>query len=218
MTAAFRSLARGRESDVEAQEIRDRANCATGTLVDLGTGDGAYPYRFAKENPDWLAIGIDAAAENLTKTAARIGAKPAKGGVSNLLLLVSPVEKLAGLDQVADRLAVNFPWGSLQRGLVAGEAEILGPARSLMKPGGTFSFWLNLQVFADNALRDRLELPDFNEAYLDGPLRKAYEACGFRIEDFHRLEEGAPDVRTTWGQKLTLGSRRETFQITGVAA
>ncbi|MGB0670976.1 MAG: class I SAM-dependent methyltransferase, partial [Rhodospirillales bacterium] len=151
---SLRSIRRGREEALAPEDLRTRAAAAAGVLLDLGTGDGAYPYRFARDNPDWFAIGLDAAADNLAKTAKRIGAKPAKGGVDNLVLLVEAVERLPdALDGIADRLTVNFPWGSLQQGLVLGEAAILAPLRRALKPGGRFDIWLNMQVFADHDLR-----------------------------------------------------------------
>ncbi|MGB0670589.1 MAG: hypothetical protein ACPGNT_03765, partial [Rhodospirillales bacterium] len=62
---------------------------------------------------------------------------------------------------------------------------------------------------------DKMDLPDFDPAYATGPLAERFAAAGLTIETCTPLGTGAPEVRTTWGQRLTLGSKRETFHMEG---
>ena len=52
-------------------------------VVDVGTGDGRYPYESARGDPETLYIGLDPDAGAMSEYAFRAGRKPARGGVDN---------------------------------------------------------------------------------------------------------------------------------------
>ncbi len=87
-----------------------------GIVLDIGTGDGRFVYRCARQNPKKFYIGIDATPRPLEKVSEKIHRKPSKGGLSNLLFIQAAVEDLPPeLDGVADEIHIHLPWGSLLR-------------------------------------------------------------------------------------------------------
>src|SRR5205823_12834946 len=60
---------------------------AGGVIVDIGTGDGRFVSRCARENRSKFYIGIDANAKPLEKISMKATRKPAKGGLANLLFI-----------------------------------------------------------------------------------------------------------------------------------
>src|SRR5215470_5134087 len=90
--------------------------------IDLGSGDGTGPYRWASHEPSRLFIASDANPDALSEIAWRAGRKPARGGVPNLICIAEPLETLATeLGAVADRVTIILPWGSLLRAVAAPE-------------------------------------------------------------------------------------------------
>lgn len=184
-------------------------------LVDVGTGDGLFPYRWAREHPEDLAVGVDAVGDALVKLATKARRKPAKGGAPNLLLAVAAAETLPGpLAGWADEVTVNYPWGSLLRDLVAPEPALLRRLAALCRPGARFTALLNSSVFNDSDYRDRLALPPLTEERARKELVPAYAASGIRL-DLVRGLAGEPSHRTTWGQRLVRGSGRNTLHLAG---
>lgn len=210
----LRSLVRGRIEPLTQHDLRARAQAAPRVLVDLGTGDGSYPYREARENPDTLCIGIDPVAENMRKVSNRIGRKPSRGGVADLVLLVASAEDLPlGLQGVANRVTVFFPWSALLRALVAPDLEIITSVGSLLAREGRIEALINLKVFEDEAYRTRKDLPMFEPASARDALAESYRGVDLEIDEWEVLDPRAVPVRTTWGQHLTLGSGRPTLRF-----
>lgn len=213
-TMRLRQLRRGREETLPIDALLERCAAAERVWFDAGCGDGRFPYRQARENPGSLCIGIDPVAENLRETAGRIGRKPARGGVDNLVLLVGAIEQLPPeLTKIADVVAVNFPWGALLRGVAEPDEAVLAPLAGLLKPGGELRILLNQHVFDDDPLRRRLQLPPLTEDYVDEVLAARYAAVGLTVIERCRLGDAPLPAQTTWGQRLSLGSRRETLAI-----
>src|SRR5260370_14965427 len=88
--------------------------------MDLGSGDGRGPYRWASREPDRLFIASDANPSLLLETAWKAGRKPARGGISNLICIAEPLDVLAAeLGAVADRVTRILPWAILLRAVAA---------------------------------------------------------------------------------------------------
>lgn len=102
--------------------------------VDLGTGDGRRVLATAARDPDTLAIGLDANAATMADSSRR--AWRGRTSLPNALFAVAaaerPPEALHGL---AGALTVNFPWGSLLRGLLGEDDAVLAGVARLMAPG-----------------------------------------------------------------------------------
>jgi len=195
------------------QALRQRfAHC----LVDVGTGDGRFVYRTAVERPDTLCIGLDPVAEALRKVSAKAGRKPARGGLDNALFLIATAEDLPGpLVGAADEIIVNYPWGSLQRGVVEPERELLEKLGGLAgSEGARFLFLINASVFENEDYRDRLALPALDGERAHRELVPAYRQAGFDLERVEELAGDAPH-HTSWGRRLVRGSGRHTLLLAG---
>lgn len=109
------AFVRGKQIEyVEPEDLGREAACYDRVIVDVGTGDGKFAYRQALANPRWLCIGADANAEALRETSVRAQRRPERGGAPNALFVRACISELpGGLEDVADEIHVNFPWGSL---------------------------------------------------------------------------------------------------------
>ena len=211
-------MARGGLVEREPGEIAAQIAAHEQVIVDVGTGDGGYPYRRARERPEILCIGVDPAADSLKKSAARIGRKPSRGGVDNLLLIVADLEHLpAVLRGSASELSVFYPWGSLMRAVADPSPAGLAALRGLLRRGGRFTVLLNMQVFDDEAYRRRAGLPTMGIEDVDARLRPAWRAAGLSIVNLELLGPRDVPIRTTWGQRLTRGSGRRTLLLQAAA-
>jgi 16S rRNA (adenine(1408)-N(1))-methyltransferase len=104
--------------------------------LDLGTGDGQFVRLAARQNPSRLVIGLDACRENLRESSRK--APP------NALFVIANAFRLPDeLAGIADRLMVNFPWGSLLAGLLAQEAGLPEQLRKIARPGTILEIRLN---------------------------------------------------------------------------
>ena len=86
--------------------------------VDLGTGDGRYVRHMAQTYQHTFVIGIDACRENLIANSRR--APP------NALFIIANAYSLPlELEPIATQVTINFPWGSLLKGLLNDEPDLL---------------------------------------------------------------------------------------------
>lgn len=200
-------LARG---DLEAR-LAPYVRC----LVDVGTGDGRFVYRYAAEHPETFCIGIDPVAEAMRETSAKAEKKPARGGLPNVLYLMDAVEALPGeLTGVADLVTVNYPWGSLLGAWAAPVPVLLRNLAALGKPGAEWLVLFNATVFEDADYCARLGFPPVDRARIEGELAPVYAAAGLPVTEIAELS-GAAGHRTSWGQRLVLGSDRKTLRVAG---
>lgn len=165
--------------------------------MDVGAGDGGYVVHRARTEPDTFAIAIDASPDALTGGAWR--AKRAR--MENAAFLVECVERLpCELDAIADEVVVQFPWGSLLRGLIDGSPDVLRPIAGLMKVGA------ELRVLMSGVERDGI-----GEV---GPTlvtarSASYAECGLRLLG----TEWAPraiveESHSAWAKRLAVGRAR----------
>ena len=83
----------------------------------------------------------------------RAAAKAARGGRPNALFLVAAAETLPSeLSGIAGGVTVNFPWGSLLRGVLAQDMPILEGLGRLLGPNG------RLEAMVSAVARDGLTL------------------------------------------------------------
>jgi trans-aconitate methyltransferase len=185
------------ELDMPALIHRARANdCA---LLDLGAGDGRFVAHIARAYPDSLAIGIDACRENLIEHSRR-AAENAIYLVANALTL--PVE----LTEIATRLTINFPWGSLLTGLLD-DLAFCARLVSLVRPGATLEVTLN-----GGALAEAGWTLESGAAHVQSNLRTA----GFAMRTPQAWD--ATELRacpTTWARRLAFGRDPRAVFLTG---
>ncbi len=182
-------------------------------LIDIGTGDGRFILDAAREHPEWLCIGIDAAAENMQKNAGKASAKPKKGGLPNVLFLRGAAENLPGpFAGKADMVTVNYPWGSLMRIVSEPDLDNMKKIRDLCKPGAELTVFLNYYVFEDREYMERLGFSDIAKPAENEDLPEIYKQAGFQINK-SEIFAGDPPFRTMWGRHLVRGSNRTTLLI-----
>jgi 16S rRNA (adenine(1408)-N(1))-methyltransferase len=181
-----------------------------GVIVDIGTGDGRFVYQSARQNPNKFYIGIDPNVKPLEKISERIHRNPAKGGAPNVLFVQSAVEELpAELNGVADEVHVHFPWGSLLRAVVDGDAEVLRNIRRICSTGALLEVVTGIDLARDRSEIERLGLPVLSLEFVDRVLIPRYAAAGFEIfERGVRPASEWPEFDTSWAKRLQGNEQR----------
>jgi 16S rRNA (adenine(1408)-N(1))-methyltransferase len=198
------------EFDSLAREYED-------VVIDLGTGDGRFVLRMARERPCSLVVGIDPVQDAMADVARRSAAKPSRGGVPNALFLVASAEALpAALASRASLVSVNYPWGGLLRTLVLPDPDGMRAVVGLLQSGGRLIALLNASVTDDRDYGERLGLPPLEDAHVDERLVPGWEESGLEGVSWHRLgADEEPAHHTTWGRRLVRGSNRRTIVVEG---
>ena len=170
-------------------------------MVDLGTGDGAWPRRFAREHDNVLAIGIDSDRKALREAAKMAERKPARGGAPNALYVASRIEELPEeLHSAADWVTIYFPWAALLKLILSGDGQVGEFLTTLTTTRARLSIVLNAE-----AVPDGFHQPD--PSSVQKSLKDPLEAAGLRITRAEWLD-AAQAPPTTWGGRLVKGSGR----------
>lgn len=137
----------------------------------------------------------------------RAAAKGARGGRSNALFVVAAAETFpTELWDIAGAVTVNFPWGSLLRGLLAQDMPILAGLGRLLGPNG------RLEAVVSAVARDGLTLPD------ESDLLAGYRAAGLDLSEYRQATgEEIANRRTSWARRLGAGRDRPVWRIVAVA-
>ena len=185
-------------------------------VIDLGAGDGRWAYETARRDPPGVYIALDPDAETLSEYAYRASRRPARGGVANAHFVVASVELLPPeLDGVADVVRVNFPWGSLLRGLIEPQAGVLRALASLSKRGGRFELVLAYVPEHDTGAFAGQALPALDTSRIEA-LEGAYRASGLDVEEYRSLtQDEALAVESTWGRRLLHARPRPVWWLAG---
>jgi len=185
-------------------------------VVDLGAGDSRWVYESARVDAASFYIAIDPDAEALAEYAFKASRKPARGGVNNARFVVASVEQLPPeLASIADVVRVNFPWGSLLRGLIEPQPSVMAGLASLVKRDGRFEIVVAyMPEYDPNAFAGEA-LPALDEAGIEA-LKPAYAAAGLQIQETQRLtQDDALAIASTWGRRLLHTRPRPVFFIRG---
>ncbi len=171
------------------------------TLVDLGTGDGAWPRRFAREYGNCLAVGVDPDRNALREAARQAERKPARGGAPNALYVAASIESLPPeLHGCADWITIYFPWSALLRAILSGDTQLAGALNQLSHPRARLSIVLNAEA---PLAGEAPPTPDSLRQSLERPLAQA----SFRITQSKWLDATEAPA-TTWSGRLVKGSSR----------
>jgi 16S rRNA (adenine(1408)-N(1))-methyltransferase len=189
-------------------------------IIDIGTGDGNFVYRSAREHPDRFYIGVDAQAAALENVSNKIYRKPARGGLSNALFVHASVEALPEeLDGVADAVHIHFPWGSLLRGVALGEEAVLRNLRRICAPSASLKIVIALDQVRDKSEVSRLGLEQLSAEFIKTALIPRYQAAGLEITDFGALSPSEwRQIQTSWARRLGSNAERAaTYLIASVS-
>lgn len=183
--------------------------------MDVGTGDGLFVYNCARQDPQTFFIGIDANRRPLEKISHKIYRKPAKGGLPNLLFLQAAADTFPDeLNRIASEVHVNFPWGSLLRGVATGDETVLMDLRRICAPNALLRVVVSLDLEVDRTEIDRLGLPPLTVDYVNDSLAAKYSEAGFQIVETESLSQAAlRALHTSWARRLQASSTRSFMQI-----
>jgi 16S rRNA (adenine(1408)-N(1))-methyltransferase len=180
-----------------------------GLVLDIGTGDGKHAHQLARQRPDELVVGLDAAKDNLRKVSARTDAK-------NLLFIWAPVEQLPEELREIEELHVLMPWGSLLRGMLGDGSAVLAELAQRCVPGARFLITLNLHAWRP-PVPEVGEHPEPTPASAMTDLVAVYEKHGWLLQDARYLDEAAiAELATSWTRRLNSSrSRLDVLALTG---
>jgi len=187
--------------------------------LDLGSGDGRGPYRWAAHASEWMFLATDANPDALLQTASRAGRKPARGGAPNLICIAEPVDVLAvELAGVADRVTVLLPWGSLLRGLVLPETAMLAHLRRLCALNAIVEIIFSYDQERDASERGPLGTFSVQEQHVRSVLPQLYESAGLRVTSLEGITQHELGMyETTWAKRLAFGRSRQIWRLQATA-
>jgi len=111
----------------------------------------------------------------------------------------------AQLEDLADDVTINFPWGGLLDAALGSRADVLAAVARAAKPGASVG------LIVSSTARDGRE--DLDLAQLSG-LCGAYREAGLEMLSFRRATRGDVNaVHSSWGKRLGVGRSRPAFVI-----
>lgn len=184
-------------------QLLEHAASHVGVAIDIGTGDGRYAAAYAEEHPEWFVIGLDPVAGAMAELAGR--AQRPRTRQENLLYALGSVEQMPEeLHGLADRVYVILPWGSLMRGLILADPQVLGSLASIARVGARFEIVLNLRIFDDPVPNEVQGLPEVTLGYVEHELASRYEDDGIMIRDARQLSPAElNDLPSSWARRLS---------------
>ena len=158
--------------------------------------------RWGRAHPDRLVVGLDASADGMRGSARR-----AKD-LSNVVFVVAAAESLPDdLAGLADRVTVQFPWGSLLRGVMGVDGPVLENLARIAAPGAT------LTVLWSVVDRDRAAVgptPTW-------PAEERFAAVGFDVHELRQASaEEVASTGSTWAKRLRAGIDRPVTLLRAV--
>ncbi len=201
------------QNEIGSDAFRQMASGYSGVDLDIGTGDGGFVLDRARAHPHRLVVGLDPVPEAMADAASRITRK--KSRRDNVLFVVGSVERMPGeLDGLVENVFVNFPWGSLMRGLIVPDQEVLKALARVGAPGAAYRIILNLRIFDNPVPLDARDLPEVTVQYVEDELRPSYREAGL---DIVSVDEVGPDdlqrLRTSWARRLSHRAPPPSIQI-----
>ena len=179
-------------------------------VLDVGTGDGKHALQLARQRPDQLIVGMDAAKDNLRKVSGR-------AREANLVFLWTAAEQLPPELTGIGELHVLMPWGSLLRGMLDDGSAMLDEFAGRCTPDARFLITLNLHAW-------RPPVPEVGEHAEPTPesamaeLAPRYARHGWRLDEARYLDDaGIAELATSWTRRLNSSRNRlEVLALTGV--
>jgi 16S rRNA (adenine(1408)-N(1))-methyltransferase len=176
-------------------------------VLDLGAGDGQFVLATAAAQPGTLVIGIDATASAMVEASRRALRPARRGGLANALFVVAAAESLpAELDGRADAITIQFPWGSLLRGVLCADPVLVEGLLRVTRPDALVSMLVSVTE------RDRaVETGPLDERAM-AALAGRYAALG--LAPIERRRAGPDDLaraHSSWAKRL--GAGREVWYL-----
>lgn len=199
---------------VEIQLFLQQAARYRSVVLDLGAGDGAFAYRYARGHQESLVVAVDPARDRLVEYSAKAAKKPARGGIPNVFFMVADAGTLPEwFTAVFSQVFILFPWASLLSGVLKPDHAVLAALARVMKTTAQLEIILNLQVIMDKFQRTKLQLPLVDNEFIEGVLGPVYSRHGLLLDSYQYLEPHEVQKASTWRGRLARGSRRRSLQL-----
>lgn len=179
--------------------------------IDLGTGNGRFVFKKALENPQTLYMGIDPVEKQLQK----YSRKAVRKKLENVLFVLGAAENLSEIPgNIADRINILLPWGSLLDYVANFDKKIISNIKGLMKPDAHLRLVFGYTEHAEPTETERLNLEKLNEPYIRKELIPRYESAGLKLQEIKQLsKEDLRKIETSWSKKLSFGKPRPIFLL-----
>ena len=140
--------------------------------------------------------------------------------MANVLFVQAAVENLpAELQGIATEVHVQFPWGSLLRGVAGGDQVVLRNLRSICLPEALLLVTLGLDLERDRFERERLALREITIDYIERLLSPRYLEAGLRIVRSEAVSAAdLAQFQSSWAKRLQRGVNRSFFRIEAIAS
>lgn len=199
------TLPRAATAGVSGTSITDDlaawASNYAGLHVDLGTGDGRFAIQLARAQPDLGVIGVDTILDGLRDSPRRLPA--------NVRFVQRDAHDVwLGDGSVATSISVNFPYGSLLRGLVEGDAALLARLDALLGRDGRLAIRVNERALTGTGLD-----PAGAE---DAIVRALEEVDALRVCSRSLTQAELRAFPSTWAKRLGYGRPTTAFLIEAV--
>lgn len=186
---------------VDSSVLLAAVRSADRVVLDLGAGDGRWVYRLARSHPDWFCLAVDANASAMREASFRAGRKPSRGGAANVWFVRAAVEALPeALRGLADEIHIHMPWGSLLRGVLKPQPEVLEAIARIGKAGAALRIRVNCAALNDLLIVERLGLHRSGHETARDVLTAPYAAAGMHVD---RVDVDSLEVATSWGRRLS---------------
>lgn len=201
--------------EINIEELQNVVKQYKTLVVDIGTGEGEFVYRLAKQNPDKMYIGIDTSADSMRKYSAKAAKKPEKGGLKNVMYVVCNADDLPEiLESKVDKIFINLPWGSLRDGIIKGKHDLLEGIRRISKVNANLKIYISYCSIYEKQEIENRQLPELNLVYLNNELKSKYKSYDISIKNVSILgNEALKKIETKWAKKLGFGRERNIFYI-----
>jgi 16S rRNA (adenine(1408)-N(1))-methyltransferase len=163
----------------------------------------------AAAEADRLVVGVDASAAAMAAASRRAARRPERGGLPNALFVMAAAEALPPeLDGLADRVTVHFPWGSLLRGLLAADPQVMAGLVRVMRQGAALSM-----LVSSTARDNGAGVGPVDERAL-AALAVDYGLHGLGVTGVRpATPTDVAAARSTWGKRLGAGARRPAWLL-----
>lgn len=200
---------------LSAEAVQEIYKGYSNIVVDLGTGDGAFPYRRASKNSHEFCIGLDIAADNMMEYAVKACKKPARGGLSNVLYTIgNALDIPQELENTADQIYINLPWGSLRDAVVKGEEELLRGITKIAKDHAALNIYATYCSLYEAKEMESRQLPELSLDYINTNLKVKYHCYGIQIKSVNLCcNESLKGLDTHWAKKLAYGRQRDIYHL-----
>lgn len=148
----------------------------------------------AAAEPGSLVLAVDPVVGAMAESSRR-----ARKSANNVIFVAASAESFAAdLPSVAHRVVLNFPWGSLLRGVLGLDRAVGAAIGSVVRPGGSIVALVSVTARDGVAGLDGLDLAHLRACPPAPDLALVHARAA--------TPEEVRETRSTWGQRLLAGA------------